>query len=344
MLDKYFLTFFIYLSLLLFAGNAVAQESFRVAFWNVENLFDTYDDTCHNDDAFTPKGENRWTVSRYKKKLNNIAQSVVAMGVMDKGYYDAPALVGIAEVENDKVLQDLCNGTSLRRLGYSFVHYDSPDRRGIDNALLYRKECFTPFFSKAISVSDSADGFFTRDILLVSGIIPQGDTVIILVNHFPSKRGGEEADKRRRMVAQRLREIMDSIHVHHRCAAFIVLGDFNASPGEAEIRKVIVGSGVGTFVNLMDRNPVGEGSYKFQGHWDFIDQIIVPYSMLDDSDCCRLKVKGGKAFVFAPDFLLLEDKTNMGKKVNRTYLSMKYQGGYSDHLPVFIDIDISKSR
>lgn len=337
-----FLTFLLGTTMLSGYGEAAAQETIRVAFWNVENLFDTYDDTCRNDDAFTPKGENRWTEKRYRKKLNNIAQTVVAMGDNGTAALAPPVLMGLAEVENDKVLRDLCEGTSLRRFNYKSVHYDSPDRRGIDNALLYRKDYFNIINTQAVTVSDSVEGFFTRDILMVTGTVPQGDTIVIIVNHFPSKRGGAEADRNRMNVAKRLREVMDSTAAKHPCSAIIVVGDFNASPSEAVIRKTLMGNG-DDYINLMSNNPVGEGSYKYQGNWDFIDQIIVCKSMMENSsgeheECSKLRVKGNSAHAFAPDFLLVDDSKNMGKKVNRTYLAMKYQGGFSDHLPVYIDI------
>lgn len=327
--------------------NAINQQfdiiqpySLRLVFWNVENLFDTRNDSCKNDDAFTPKGENHWTGRRYQKKLNDICRVLATTGERDKSRHDMPQIIGLAEVENDKVLHDLCEGTPLRQYGYSFVHYDSPDARGIDNALLYRNNYFNPFFSQAINVCDSNMSLITRDILLVEGVTTLGDTLIVLVNHFPSKRGGASADIKRRHVAERLRFTMDSLQRNHPMAAIVVMGDFNASPDEPEIAHSLMQNGRGSFVNLMAKMTPGSGSHNYQGQWEYLDQIMVSGTMLDGKN--PLQVKDRSAYVLAPDFMLVDDERNLGKKPLRTYLAMKYLGGYSDHLPVGIDLIIDK--
>lgn len=316
--------------------NANKQAIQRLAFWNVENLFDTKDDEAKNDDAFTPGGENHWNNKRYSKKLNDIYHVLAASGEREGNGFVMPIVVGLAEVENDKVLRDLCKGTPLRKFGYHFVHYESPDIRGIDNALLYRKGHYAPFFTQAISVSDSSIGLVTRDILLVEGTTKSGDTLIVLVNHFPSKRGGAEAETRRNQVAKRLRYTMDTIAIRHPRAAIVVMGDLNAGPDEPEITQTLMKSGQGAFTNLMERMVKGEGSHKYQGNWSYLDQIIVSSNMLDGK--CGLQVEGGKAMVLMPEFMMVDDETHFGKKPFRTYQAMKYLGGYSDHLPVIIEI------
>ncbi len=331
-----FLTFLFAFLLLLRPDKLYSQENYRLVFWNVENLFDTYDDTTSNDDAFTPQGENHWTYTRYKTKLNHISQTIVAMCTKTGSHLEAPVLIGMAEVENDKVLYDLTNGTSLRKFDYGFVHYDSPDPRGIDNALLYRRDCFFPFLSQAVSVSDSSNGFMTRDLLLVEGCTATGDTLIAIVSHFPSKRGGMAADKRRLETAQKLRNVMDTVANAHPSAAVVVMGDFNASPDEQEIKNGLA-SDDGTFVNLMKYITPGSGSYKYQDQWSCLDQIIVSRNLILKG-YCNLHLCEGIAKIYEGAFLLLDDEKYMGKKVFRTYLGMKYQGGYSDHLPVYIDI------
>lgn len=333
-----FLTFFCCISFESKSQNNNEEICYRLVFWNVENLFDIWDDSTKNDEDFTPRGENHWTKERYNHKLTNIYKTLAALGQHKNAHFDMPWIVGLAEVENDKVLRDLCSGTPLRRHKYCYIHFESPDRRGIDNALLYRQDKFHPLYAKAITVSDSTKDFFTRDILLVNGVSSQGDTLIILVNHFPSKRGGSAADLQRQEVASILRHTMDSLQISHPCAGIVVMGDFNASPDEPEIAKTLMKRDNNDFINLMAKVESGKGSHKYQGNWSCLDQIIVSSSLCDSSSCARMHVAECSGQIFDAPFLLVDDERYMGKKVFRTYIAMKYQGGYSDHLPVFIDI------
>ena len=295
-------------------------EPLRMAFWNVENLFDTQHDTLKEDWAFTPQGENHWTAKRYADKRNKIYKTIAAMGY--------PVAVGLAEVENDRVLRDLCRFTPLRRVGYEFVHYESADLRGIDCALLYRRDMFEVTESYPIDVADSTEQFYTRDILLVGGVLDKGDSCYLLVNHWPSKRNGDEAERRRRAIAQRLLRIMDSLQHSHPTALVLAMGDFNAAPEEDAISQGLGFDGgyynSEGFYNLMYNIPKGEGSYKYRGAWSCIDQMIANR---------ELEVE-----IFAPDYLLVEDSRYMGKKPFRTYTGMKYLSGFSDHLPIIVKI------
>lgn len=333
-----FLTFLFIIAVLMSPHKAMGQGCYRLVFWNVENLFDIMDDTTRNDEAFTPAGDNHWTMERYNKKLSMICKTLVALGEDGGSGSGMPMLIGMAEVENDKVLRDLCRGTPLRRYRYDFVHFDSPDRRGIDNALLFRRKEFTPFLSKTVYVSDTSNGFFTRDILLVGGVTRTGDSLFVLVNHFPSKRGGMEAERRRELVARRLRTVMDSIRMLYPSAAVVAMGDFNASPNDREIAECLMRHNDGCYINLMEKMEHGKGSYKYQDNWSFIDQIIVAAGMMDGR--CGLKVKDGEAHLFDAQFLLLDDEKYLGKKLFRTYQGQKYLGGYSDHLPVYVDLSL----
>ena len=330
-----FLTFFFLWTGTAHGQEGVSQTPYRLIFWNVENLFDTEDDSLKNDDAFTPMGDNHWTRKRYQQKLTNICRVVAATGERgDGGRFEMPEIVGLAEVENDKVLRDLCNGTSLRRYGYEFVHYESEDARGIDNALLYRSDRFKPFFTQTINVGDSSLELTTRDILLVEGTLPDGDTLIVLVNHFPSKRSGDASIAKRGHVAHILRATMDTLRERHPEASIIAMGDFNATPDEPEIERILT-SGF-EYENLMSKMEKGTGSHKYQGRWSYLDQIIVSRNMLDGSS--PLQVCGGKAYVFALDFMLSDDERHLGKVPFRTYQAIKYIGGYSDHLAVGVDL------
>lgn len=314
------------LGLFLCTTDVCAQEEWRwtIAFWNVENLFDTQHDTLKDDCAFTPEGDNHWTTKRYQDKQKKIFKTIAAM--------QWPTIVGMAEVENGHVLRDLCRNTPLRKLGYDFVHFESPDKRGVDCALLYRKGNFEVLEAQNICVSDTTDDFYTRDILLVGGVLSNNtglsDTCYILVNHWPSKRGGAEAERHRMEIAHRLLHTMDSLQRSHPAALIVAMGDFNAS-GDEEAMRLGLGFGGGEknaegFYNLMCQIPQGEGSYKYKDTWSCIDQVIANR---------KLKVE-----LFAPDFLLVNDEKYLGRKPFRTYTGMTYLGGYSDHLPVIIRI------
>ena len=211
-LRKTILTSLLLLSVAVVHGQE-EQASFTVAWWNVENFFDTRNDTLTDDDEFTPDGEYHWTYRKFNAKRDGIYKTLLKM--------DFPDVVGLGEVENAYVLRELCQGTPLRKKHYAYVHYDSPDRRGIDCALLYRRDRFTVTSSRPVNLSDSATGYFTRDILLVEGVTPSGDTLCFLVNHWPSKRGGDEAEKHRMLSAATVRRLMDSIATAHPTAAVI---------------------------------------------------------------------------------------------------------------------------
>jgi predicted extracellular nuclease len=335
-----FLTFLFLSILSLTYSFAYAQDSYRLVFWNVENLFDTQDDSTRNDDDFTPQGQYHWTENRYRSKQNHLAQTIIAVGENTGGALQMPLVVGLAEVENDKVLRDLCRGTSLRNFRYDAVHYDSPDRRGIDNALLYRSTLFQPFFSRNICVSDSSQNFYTRDILLVEGATNQGDTLVILVNHFPSKRSSDN-DRWRFSVAKRLRYIMDTVAAAHPSAAIIAMGDFNVAPDEPEIRNALMRNNDGRFINLMADSDQ-RGSYNYQGYWSFLDQIIVSHNLAVADTVCPLRLRSERGRAFDAGFLLIDDGKNLSQKTFRTYLGIRYLGGYSDHLPVYIDLERRK--
>ena len=312
--------------IILLPASAYAQKGWRwtMAFWNVENYFDTRRDTLKDDCAFTPEGDNHWTPRRYQDKQNKIFKTIAAM--------QWPVVVGMAEVENDHVLRDLCRNTPLRKMSYDFVHFESPDQRGIDCALLYRKGLFEVFEARNIYVSDTAEGFYTRDLLLVGGVLNDTlgttDTCYILVNHWPSKRGGATADRYRMAIAQRLRHTMDSLQRNHPAALVLAMGDFNATSDEEAISRGLGFDGEERnpegFYNLMHSMPRGEGSYKYRDTWSTIDQMIANR---------KLTVE-----LFAPDYLLVDDEKYMGRKPFRTYTGMTYLGGYSDHLPVMVRI------
>ena len=298
-------------------------STFSAAWWNVENLFDLRDDPKTNDEEFTPTGDRHWTRRRLNAKLDGIYKTLVMM--------DLPDVVGLGEVENAYVLRELCQGTPLAQVPYRYVHYDSPDRRGIDVALIYRTDRFTVTASRKVNVSDSVAGYFTRDILLVEGITAEGDSVCILVNHWPSKRGGEEADAQRLRIADTLRRQMVELHAKHPSAAIIAMGDMNST---AEEEAISVGMGfAGDSISpdgirlLTLRLPRDIGTHKYQGQWRDIDQMF----LLADEPW---EVKKLKLLRF--DHLLTDDGNRPGQRPKRTYQGPRYEGGLSDHLPMLL--------
>ena len=303
------------------SSSVAAQEVFTAAWWNVENLFDTRDDPRTNDDDFTPDGEYRWNYRKMQAKLQGIAKTLVMM--------DLPDVVGLAEVENKYVLRELCNGTPLKRAGYRYVHHDSPDKRGIDVALIYRQDRFRVLRDSVVRVSDSTAGFFTRDILVVEGVTPRGDTVCIVLNHWPSKKGGEEAEAHRVEIAARLRSIMKELRDKYPQGAVVAMGDMNSTADE---QPMSVGMAFGDdsvnadgVRNLTLRLPRDWGSHKYQGQWDYIDQVLL---LAGDGWLV------GDLKLMNYDHLLTVEKNRPGVRPRRTNQGTRYEGGLSDHLPL----------
>lgn len=298
-------------------------STFTAAWWNVENLFDTRDDPHTDDDEFTPGGEKHWTRRKLNAKVQGIAKTLIMM--------DLPDVVGVAEVENAYVLRELCNGTPLVQSGYRYVHHNSPDRRGIDCALLYRPDRFRVTAHRTVSLSDSTSGFFTRDILVVEGVTSNGDTVCLLLNHWPSKRGGDEADEHRLEAARTLRSLMVQLHREHPSAAIVAMGDMNSTADEPAIAQGMGFEGDSTNPDgirlLTQRLPNDWGTHKFQGLWNYIDQV---FFLADDS----WLVKKLKLVKF--DHLLTDDGNRPGVRPRRTNVGPRYEGGLSDHLPVLL--------
>lgn len=319
--------------------NAQHKQCMRLVWWNVENFFDPSNDSLKNDDDFTFDGSYKWSYKRFDSKKNNIYKVVSSMGIDT-----VPIMVGLCEVENSWVLTQMCRNTPLRQYNYNFVHFDSPDKRGIDVALLYPANAFNVLYSKPIPVVDSLDASFaTRDVLLVSGTVFGGDTLFLLLNHFPSKRGGAESEKRRILAAEVLKYTIDTIVQKHPDAMVVAMGDFNATPSDCCIVNTLNVSPrrkdweQNTLINLMSDLEVGEGTYKYQGCWSVIDQIMISKN-LHPLWSAKCEVEAGKANIYKPDFLLQPDKKYLGNKPIPTYSGPIYKNGYSDHLPVYIDI------
>ncbi|HOU75333.1 MAG TPA: endonuclease [Tenuifilum sp.] len=326
------------LPIIMLAQNQAASRH-RVMFYNVENLFDPFDDSLTRDDEFTPTGQRYWTWNKMETKINGIYKVIMAVGELDP-----PVLVGLCEVENGFVLHKLVNDTPLSKFEYRVVHRESPDPRGIDVALLYRPDRFKVQereFVPVIFPDDSARK--TREILYVSGMLGS-DTLHVFVNHWPSKYGGElESESGRFAAASTLKRKIDSIRVFYPQARILVMGDLNDEPesapvveglGACERNNPNCPSGLINIAAILKSR--GFGSYKYQGTWGIIDQIIVSQSLLSGKH--RLYTTPQKAAVFESDQLLEPDKQYSGNRPFRTFIGYRYHGGFSDHLPVYIDL------
>lgn len=318
--------------------------SISIMFYNVENLFDTWDDTLKVDEEFLPAGDKHWTYNRYNTKIKNLYKTIVAVGG-----WDSPALIGLCEIENRKVLNDLIYNTPLSKLEYRYEHFESPDRRGIDVALLYNKQIFKPVHAQPVPIRFPKDSAYrTRDILYVKGVFLQsGDTIHLFINHWPSRRGGQlESEPRRILVAETLREKVDSLIIDAPDQGIIVMGDFNDQPENQSLLRILKARLstenfiIGGLYNLDGLTDNKFGSYKYRGAWNKFDQIIVSGNLLTSD--LKINVDPASFEIFHTEFLLIEDEKYLGSKPFSTYSGYRYKGGFSDHLPVKVELIFSK--
>ncbi|MDR2125744.1 MAG: hypothetical protein LBP63_02790 [Prevotellaceae bacterium] len=318
-----------------------AQTSqFRVMFFNVENYFDTFDDDKTLDEDFTPTGSYHWTWEKFLAKRNALAKIIIAVG---EG--KAPSIAGLCEIENRFVLNQLVNETPLANFDYRIVHRDSPDSRGIDVALLYNATDFRLLHQNFYAVSQS---FKTREILYVKGIFCELDTLHVFVNHFPSKRGGaKNSEPRRIAAANELKRLYDSIINTNNNANILIMGDFNDTPDSEPVTKILQAKDDFNNINRLDLYNLalpmmknGEGTIKFQGIWEFIDLMFVSGNMLMEGN--KISCSQSDFRIFKAPQLFEKDKAYVGEKPKRTFIGIKYNGGISDHLPVYIQINVKK--
>ena len=293
---------------------AMDGDSLKILFWNVENFFDYTDSGVNPSDAeFSSRGERRWTRKRFLTKCGVISKLI---------FWEAeggePAdVVAFAELENARVLRLLRQETLLRKKGYGIVHYDSPDPRGIDVGLLYRYAAFREVSSAPAAIPDIA----TRDILVAQFVTAAGDSLALMVNHHPSKYGGDGTEARRSLALDRLRSLSDSLRLRG-WTRQLAIGDFNED-ARAELFDVLEGS----FENLGRGCP--DGSIRFDGQWQLIDNAFVSPGAFS-----RVEFK-----VLQAPFLLVRDNAHSGYKPFRTYSGPRYNGGVSDHLPVSVNLE-----
>jgi len=325
----------------------VKRGDYRIMFYNCENFFDIENDPVKRDDDFTPDGIKHWNYKKYQEKLMHISQVIAAVSA------GKPAdLVGLCEVENQKVLEDLTQKSPLKVFGYKIIHYESPDHRGIDVALLYQPATFKPIYTTKIPVIfKEKDSRPTRDILYVKGILTNGDTLNVFVNHWPSRWGGMlETEGKRMFVAALLRTKVDSIMKKNPEAKIFIMGDLNDFPTNRSLLESL--HALHDFDSIVPTELYNLSwylqevkhlfSHKFHGEQGILDQMIVSGTLLDTTS--SLYTSKDNAHIFNADFLLEKDKYGPGKVPFRTYIGMKYHGGYSDHLPPYIDLFIKEKK
>lgn len=324
---------------------AQESETYRIAFWNVENLFDTQRDSLKQDEEFQPNSLRNWHRGRYRKKLADVSRVITAMGG-----WDAPALVGLCEVENARVMDDLTRYAPLRAQQYKYVMTESADLRGIDVALLYQPHLFKLVSYACLRPDLGKRERPTRDVLHVTGLTPRLDTLDIFVAHFPSRSGGAKVSEPRRLsVAGLLKAATDSLIRVRKEPRILIMGDFNDHPNNKSVAGVLQAQPPdgrheqAKLYHLLSgkshaRRLKVYGSYKYQGEWELLDHIIVSGLLLDRA--AGFHTGEDKSGIFVLPFLLTDDERFGGKQPFRTYNGMRYQGGYSDHLPVYADFEM----
>lgn len=299
----------------------------RIVHYNVENLFDTIDDPNTNDNDFLPDGPLQWTADRYALKLERLAQAIAWSG------QGAPPIVGLVEVENRGVVEDLAATPPLADARYIVVHHDSPDERGIDAALLVSPAHARVRSHEALRV-DLPGGDRTRDVLYAELELAQGAALHVLVNHWPSRRDGEAVSMPKRMAAAHVvRKRVNAILDRDPDARVLIMGDMNDGPTDRSVAEGLgavcdPSAAAHLYALMCIDQPEGQGSYNYQGEWSYLDQFIVSRALLDQVD---------EAKAYWDDRLLFRHP-RYGRSPDRTYAGTDHKGGYSDHLPVVLQL------
>ena len=312
------------------------NKELTVAFYNVENLFDTKDDPNTDDNEFLPTAAKKWDDEKYNKKLNDLYKVLAAI---DAGE-GVPTIIGVSEVENEQVLQDLISQTPIDD-NYEIAHFDSPDARGIDVGLLYDKAIFTLISKENLPVNfDFEPETTTRDVLYVKGEINKQE-VHIFVNHWSSRRGGTEASEPKRLACAKVaRKKIDAILSSDNAAKIITMGDFNDEPSNNSLLEGLLSKPsvndlknkelVNLFYALQEQ---GSGTYNYRGDWNMLDHISISGGLLDNPKGLHTTIEN--AGIFREDWMMYQSN-NYGAVPNRTYGGPNYYGGYSDHLPIYL--------
>ena len=312
-----------------------------IGFYNVENLFDTINNPEINDGKYTPESDFNWDSEKYNHKLNQLARVISSMDTIN-GF---PSVIGLSEVENKGVVEDLINNDQLKEANYSIIHKDSPDGRGIDVAMIYRSEDFRPVETNFLKVNLPDSGNATREILYCKGVLADADTLHLFFNHWVSRWGGQEKTEPFRIyIAKMLKHLSDSIQNVNQDAKILMAGDLNDNPTDTSVFHVLKALEVSkqiksnSLYNLaLTKFKNGEGSLYYHS-WDMFDQVIVSPSMLKSNQTVSLKEDSQRIIKY--DWMLYEAKDGT-KRPNRT-AARSYYGGFSDHLPVMVYIKVTE--
>lgn len=306
---------------------------YTIAFYNIENLFDIHNDPFTNDDDFLPTSDKRWTQKKYDRKIYKIGSVISQIGTDEST--SPPAIVGLAEVENKRVLKDLLESKDLQSINYDYVHYNSLDERGIDVALIYNKDVFTVNSSETFNIfitDEDGEIDFTRDVLLVSGMLG-GEEIHIIVNHWPSRREGEEASSYKRMLAaQKNIEVVNRLKQENPNSKIVIMGDFNDNPDDDSVEELVAGANL--YNPMQNLRSIDKGSLNHDFNWNVFDQIMVSINFLETKPNT---LKFSDANIFDSKFLTQYNGKYKGQPY-RTFVGKKYKGGFSDHFPVFIEL------
>lgn len=315
-------------------------KSFLVVSYNVENLFDTINSPDFDDDEFTPSGVKKWTWERYEKKVDDLARVLLSIPGGE-----LPAVIGLAEIENRNVLEELLDVRKLRKGEYEIVHEDGEDPRGIECALLYRPELFTYIAHEYMPIEDPSDPeYLYRGILHVEGKAPDGSKLHIFMNHWKSRSGGEKETERKRIYsAITLRKKMDMLLARESDVKVIIMGDFNDEPTNRSITHSLSAANKRRNINMGDHynlyhdlhNISGKGTYNYRGNWNMLDQVIVSYNLLNQKSGLSTGFESGK--ILKEEWMLYKSEKYGEMLPSSTYGGPQYFGGPADHLPVYVE-------
>lgn len=327
-----------------FLAVSFAQKPYKVMFWNIENFFDTINDPEVRDDEFTPEGPKAWNAAKYAKKLENVERVIFDVSASDRIY---PAVIGFSEVENRSVLEDIVATRKLAPANYRIVHYDSPEARGVDVAFLYRPDQFHLEGSHPQrAVIPTLPNLRTRDILTMWGTI-EGEPFYFMVIHWPSRLGGKDASNFRRVaLGEQMRRMADSVLRINPATKIVAMGDFNDDPIDESMVEALGAKGkwkevkAEEFFNpYFDMFKAGMGTLAYGDAWNIFDNIVVTGNLAKGLNG-KLKLQraeGSKFYgnIFRAHYLFQKEGQYKGYPL-RTYVGNNFQGGFSDHLPVYI--------
>lgn len=308
-------------------------DSLSVLFYNVENLFDDINDESLGDDEFSYNGLRNWNSFKYKSKINRITQVILAANK-----WKSPAIIGLSEIENRNVLNELTNKSLLRHIGYNILHKESSDHRGMDVGLLYDPKLFS-LLDSAFFELELSQNIFSRDILYAKFKF-QNDTLHVFVCHWPSRYNGALSSEPNRMKASHLLlNQCEKIISNDNNSKILIMGDFNDEPNDKSLRNLLINNNVLLYNFMADKFELG--TIKFHNKWYLFDQFIISQNLLN----CNNKLKASnKIHICSLPFLLTKDEKYLGQKPFRTFSGYKYIGGYSDHLPILIKLTYSYSN